>query len=426
MRITKAKIAVSTALTMIILAVITTNTLAHNSPIPYVRIYIWDGVSTNVFPLVAYPGNFYVYAYIDAPASWYNTASGIVGVTASFRVDPNQLELLTSTAMPDMDFEGWPDSFLGDFIEDNFYTQSTFFTGGTIDKSTGTISATADIILGFSTLGVGAGAGPKPLWRWRMRTWSGVTPSYSALNIFDAYYTTVDGVKHPIDIVDNGHYGTPPQQYTMSYMGSLLPPGDPTSTDWHELYPVYSNEWHLTSWVDNGDGDLSASDQIDMTQMVGPEVGWIYWYHVDVVTTTIHWTFKTGPAYPDDLTTEEGAAESPVYTTEPDWLHNPIGSTWHQVYPDYSREFVITSWEDNGGVAGVFDPSDQFDFEYIDDPGVTVWAHLDDVTTDIILSFKEKTGPTPEFPLGINLIMLLVPIIPLAYLWRLRRKVTKQ
>jgi len=32
----------------------------------------------------------------------------------------------------------------------------------------------------------------------------------------------------------------------------------------------------------------------------------------------------------------------------------------------------------------------------------------------------------PEFPFGMSVIMLLAPIIPLAYLWRLRRKVTKQ
>jgi len=34
--------------------------------------------------------------------------------------------------------------------------------------------------------------------------------------------------------------------------------------------------------------------------------------------------------------------------------------------------------------------------------------------------------PVPEFPFGITMIMLLAPIIPLAYLWRLRKKVTKQ
>jgi len=61
-------------------------------------------------------------------------------------------------------------------------------------------------------LGVGAGSGPKPLWRWVIRTQSGVdhTTAYSPLIIFDAYYTTVDSVKHPIDIVESGHYGTPP------------------------------------------------------------------------------------------------------------------------------------------------------------------------------------------------------------------------
>jgi hypothetical protein len=149
------------------------------------------------------------------------------------------------------------------------------------------------------------------------------------------------------------------------------------------------------------------------------------WYHVDVVTTTIHWTFK-------DPVVGSGEAEPVEPFLLDDIMTNPIGSYWHQLYPEYSRYFKITSWDDNSGEPdtdpnGVFDPSDQFDFIYLDDdPPVTVWAHLDEVTTDIILSFKEKEEPVPEFPFGVNLLMLLAPIVPLIYLWRLRKKVAKQ
>jgi hypothetical protein len=209
----------------------------------------------------------------------------------------------------------------------------------------------------------------------------------------------------------------------MSYMGSLLPWGDPITSHWHELYPTYSNEWDLTSWEDNLDGGLSASDQIDMIQTVGSEVGWKYWFHVDVVTVTIHFTFK-------DPDTGEGAAEPPELTDPPEpWDLNPIGSSWHMIYPDYCREFVITSWDDNSGEPdtepnGVFDPSDQFDFEYIDDPGVTHWAHLDEVTTDIFLSFKDKEEPEMEFPLGVAVEVGLIAAV--AYIWWTRRRRLKE
>jgi len=94
-------------------------------------------------------------------------------------------------------------------------------------------------------------------------------------------------------------------------------------------------------------------------------------------------------------------------------------------------------------------PNDMFhdaDYSYWWDPGepairdvnlngiydvaVTFWAHLDNVSTNIIVCQKpippEYTGPWPEFPLGITLLLLIAPIIPLTYLWRLRKKVTKQ
>jgi hypothetical protein len=199
-------------------------------------------------------------------------------------------------------------------------------------------------------------------------------------------------------------------------MGSLLPWGDPVTSHWHELYPTYSNEWDLTSWEDNGDGDLTASDQIDMIQTVGDEVGWKYWFHVDVVTVTIHFTFK-------DPDTGVGAAEPPELTDPTtSWETDPIGTSWHMIYPDYSKEFVITSWIDNDE-SGTFNPSDQFDFEFFGE-GVTHWAHLDEVTTDIFLSFKDKEPPELEFPLGAAVEVGL--IVAVAYIWWTRRRRLKE
>jgi len=185
---------------------------------------------------------------------------------------------------------------------------------------------------------------------------------------------------------------------------------NPIGTKWHEIFPEYSRVRILTSWTDNGDGILSASDQIDMTN----ETEWTYWYHVDAVMTTIHFTYKD--TYPD----AKAAAENTT-TLDP---ANPIGSSWHQIYPpgNFSRTFTITSWTDNGN--SKFDPSDQFDWEYDDAPGMLVNAHLDAVSTDIIVTQKPIPPippPVPEFPLGLGIVMALAPMVSIVYIWRLRK-----
>lgn len=201
----------------------------------------------------------------------------------------------------------------------------------------------------------------------------------------------------------------------------------PLGTKWHEIYPHYSNRWVLTSWEDNPmnpDGVLSPSDQVDMTDATG----WIYWFHVDVVTLTIHWSNTT-------VSEESGMAESEVPMTEMP-TGDPTGTRWHQIYgppktgetgTGFCRYFTITSWYDTGTIAGAFDPSDHFDFQYDDeyaDPWPTHWAHLDAVSTDIILSQKPipPVPGEPEFPLGIGLLMAIAPAIPIIYKWRTRPK----
>lgn len=204
------------------------------------------------------------------------------------------------------------------------------------------------------------------------------------------------------DIYD-GFFSSP--RYLSAVLPGTLTPtiidtASPINTEWHELFPTYSNKYTIIGWTDNGDGVLSPSDQIHMSN--GKD------YHVDQVTITIYYTFKA----PD---TGTGAAEPTVPTdTLPT---DPIGTAWHQIYPVYSRTFTITSHTDNGNVG--FDPSDQFDWEYDDNPGFLVNAHLDGVSTDILVS--EKPGAIPEFPLGLGIVTLIAPMVAILYIWRLRK-----
>jgi len=413
----KSVVLILLILTMATFAAANINAYAHTDPLNYVKLYLWNPpAGSNTFTPQPSGINVPTWLFIDSPASWYNTAQGIVSFTASLRVDPNVVTVQTAAPMPDNNWDGRPDSFLGMYAASQGYF--TLWVGGTVDAAKGTITEPAEAIQGFTTLGKGAGGGPAPLCMFIIQTKSGVdhTTAYSLLHLFDCYYTTPDGVKHPVDIVKDGHYGTPPPQFYMSGPPAVnFKPAtitDPIGTAWHELYPNYCHNWDLTSFNDNGDGYLSASDQIDMMN----ETGWTYWFHVDIVTVTIHWTFKEGPEGPE--TGELGVAE-PAELTEYT-IENPIGTAWHQIYPVYCKDFVITSWIDNDD-SGTFNPSDQFDFEYLGE-GVTNWAHLDEVTTDMTLSQKgEPEGPTPEFPLGLEIMMMIAAAMPIVYIWRTRK-----
>ena len=122
----------------------------------------------------------------------------------------------------------------------------------------------------------------------------------------------------------------------------------------------------------------------------------------------------------------------------------PVCTYWYEIWPDPGREWHLTSHETNQMVPppnGELDASDQIDMME-EPPGEELWwFHVDEVGQTVhdpsvppgadpysvymFLSFKH-TEPVPEFPLGLGLIMLLAPIIPVAYLWRLRKKVPKR
>jgi hypothetical protein len=121
----------------------------------------------------------------------------------------------------------------------------------------------------------------------------------------------------------------------------------------------------------------------------------------------------------------------------------PITTEWVELWPNEGQIWHLTSHEENQVEPlpdGELNPSDQVDMLMVEPPGDDVWWwHVEDVWESfvdqpapdpafnvyMILKFK-YVEPVPEFPLGLGLIMLLAPMIPLAYLWRLRKKVRKQ
>jgi len=203
--------------------------------------------------------------------------------------------------------------------------------------------------------------------------------------------------------------------------GSIINPANPVPSTWHELYPTLSNDYIAIDWRDdNPDGVLGYCDEI-LLEPVDPP-GLPMWYHVEEVTVTL----VLEPKVPGDLVyVEYDCCEDVI---PPDPITNPVpwpvplGTSWHEKYPVFCTRYELIDFSDDGD--GVLDPSDQIWLQNIDTLVVSEY-HIFDWATDIIVT-PEPEKPVPEFPLGIGLMMIMALVIPTAYVWRLRRKVTKQ
>lgn len=150
----------------------------------------------------------------------------------------------------------------------------------------------------------------------------------------------------------------------------------PITTYWEEIVPSPGNIYHLSSWLDNGDGYLSASDIIDITDAAGQNSFW----HVDYVTITIWLTQKTGTGHgPSDLL----HSDDPGYMYQT--LYNPITTYWEWLPPNFGN-FHLSSWDDNGD--HYLSASDQID---ITENGQVSFWHVDRVAMDIVISPEPST-----------------------------------
>ena len=166
------------------------------------------------------------------------------------------------------------------------------------------------------------------------------------------------------------HSEKPLEPVHMHSNESLINLSLPLETYWHELYPEYCEEWNLTSWEDNGDKLLSPCDQIDMTNLVTEEVRW---YHVDRVTFTMNVT---------PVETWEPMLVEYKGTYDPEILHSPNDTDWHEVHPNYTNVYHIVFWFDSDE-DGRLSFTDLVRFEE-DGP----YYSVKDVATDLILNEK--------------------------------------
>jgi len=133
---------------------------------------------------------------------------------------------------------------------------------------------------------------------------------------------------------------------------------DPADTQWHELWPIFCREYHLSTWEDNGDGVLSPCDRIDMYEKPDGEVRP---YHVENVTITLL------VAPPKNVVVDENGLYSPqsplqgapksMYIEleggyDPTILMAPNCTYWHEIYPKFCMEYHLTDWMDGGNPNG--------------------------------------------------------------------------
>jgi len=112
-------------------------------------------------------------------------------------------------------------------------------------------------------------------------------PGYSWFRFTLSYLgdAQANKIAHP---VYHGLYGSDNVPPEVSLIGTnpiprpeLFPYETPISTNWIEQFPMPGHTWHLSSFEDNIDLGLTASDQIDMTPTDPP--GGVQWFHVDEI-----------------------------------------------------------------------------------------------------------------------------------------------
>jgi len=149
------------------------------------------------------------------------------------------------------------------------------------------------------------------------------------------------------------------------------------SVEWHEIYPLYCNWYHIIDWLDsNLNGELDYCDYVMMEDLS--------WYHVEKVTVTL-------------FLISEGAGEPMYIEFEGDYLDFPFGmpisTWWHEVYPDYCNWYHLTSWEDTDA-GGTLTFCDMIDLT--DEFAEVSWWHVEKVKTDILVTKCPDFGDAPD------------------------------
>jgi len=140
----------------------------------------------------------------------------------------------------------------------------------------------------------------------------------------------------------------------------------PYCTYWHELYPIYCLDYHVVGWDDNGDKLLSPCDKIELQD---PETMESQWYHVEDLTLTLNLS---------GMFLEFTGGYSSLY--EP--IIYPVCTYWHEVYPQYSNEYHIVDWIDNGDC--ILSVCDTIGINNTETGNITYY-HVDEISYDLLV-----------------------------------------
>jgi len=145
-------------------------------------------------------------------------------------------------------------------------------------------------------------------------------------------------------------------------------PIPPTGSQWHELWPNHCAMWTQGAYEDNGDGEVSVCDGMNLEDASGEISGW----HITWAGPTY---YISNPADPNDF----GYMEP----TEPQSGGNPTCETWLEVWPNHGMEWHIDDWMDTNQ-SGVLDVCDEI---------IIAGAvyHIDDIGLNIVV----EPGPVP-------------------------------
>jgi parallel beta-helix repeat protein len=176
----------------------------------------------------------------------------------------------------------------------------------------------------------------------------------------------------------------PPQQYYLEFKGTLeeFQSQDlirhPIPTKWHEIWPEQGRCWMLLHWEDVL--MLNPSDQVDLVDLSD---GKTRWYHVDKLTVAMNITTSEPPGW--HIVKFEGSLEQFKKYYWKNETGGPASTQWHEVNPDYCRQWHLTDWWDNGD--GYLGPCD---YVYMIDKetGYAVWFHVETISTDMWLTQK--------------------------------------
>ncbi len=159
---------------------------------------------------------------------------------------------------------------------------------------------------GFTYLDLEAGPGLGPAIPGNCATWHELWPAFCVNHHQDAYTDNdSDGMISPCDNIKldgvNFHITWVGPTYFLTCLDNGAQAGyepndpqtggNPTCEVWHQIFPVFSQEQHIEGWQDNGDGLLSACDNV----VIGGRV-----YHIDRIGLNI--IIEPGPT-----STEEGS-----------------------------------------------------------------------------------------------------------------------